>query len=277
MNVVLPAPLCPTSARLWPLGMKRSMPRSAQRVLARIPEADVLEPHAPLVRAVGRRRCRRDLRCGPAAPRLLAGRDGQVLEEVRHVEVVLVHAADAGEDGLERLLALPEGGDVQDHLAEREPPRRGAERHGAIAAVERGGAEERQAVGPPGAADREGAVLPVERRRERLVPLEEHRPEPEELHLLGVVVVGEDVLQIVELARLGRAPVAQAERRARELEPRPPWRGSAASTSAMHREAAEARRAARRSPRSVISVLHERERLGHDRERAATRPRGARG
>ena len=47
MNVVLPAPFSPTSARLCPLGMKTSTPRSAQRsaaVTGRFAAADSWKP-----------------------------------------------------------------------------------------------------------------------------------------------------------------------------------------------------------------------------------------
>src|SRR5262245_17800158 len=62
-----------------------------------IPEAHVLEADALLLS----RRQRGELWRRSGTP----GGDGQVLEEVRHVEVVLVHAPDRGEDALERLLS----------------------------------------------------------------------------------------------------------------------------------------------------------------------------
>ena len=46
---------------------------------------------------------------------------------------------------------------------------------------------------------------------ELLVATEEERTEAEELHLLGVLVVREDVLEVHQPARFGRAPVAQAK------------------------------------------------------------------
>ena len=95
MNVVLPAPLWPTSARLWPCGMNRLMSRERPRAPGPgIAEADVLEADAVLAPSSG----------APGAAGLLAGRravltaNGEELEQVRHVEVVLVHAADGRED-----------------------------------------------------------------------------------------------------------------------------------------------------------------------------------
>ena len=66
-------------------------------------------------------------------------------------------------------------------------------------------------MGDPGALDGELAVLLVEHLRQRAVTVEEERAEAEELHLLGVLVVGEDVLEVQQAARLRRAPVAHAE------------------------------------------------------------------
>jgi hypothetical protein len=48
------------------------------------------------------------------------------------------------------------------------------------------------------------------------VAFEQVRPQAVDLHLLDVLVVGEDVLEVEQLSRLGRAPVAEAEGDLRE-------------------------------------------------------------
>ena len=82
------------------------MSRSAHVLLPGVAEAHVLEADALLVRAVGDARSRQRRRAGGAS--LARVGIGEVREQVRHVEVVLVHAADRREDRLERLLALAE-------------------------------------------------------------------------------------------------------------------------------------------------------------------------
>ena len=120
------------------------------------------------------------------------------------------------EHRLERLLPLPERDHVQRHVAEREPPGRGEDRHRGVRAVERAGADEREDLRPRRALHVEAPVLRVEVLRELAVAPEQHRPEAEELHLLRVLVVREDVLEVEQPARLGRAPVAEAKRELRE-------------------------------------------------------------
>jgi hypothetical protein len=100
------------------------------------------------------------------------------------------------------LLALPERDDVQGHVAERELAGGGRERHDRVAAVERAGREERQEVRRPGTLDRELAILAVELLTERAVAIEQHRPEAEELDLLGVVVIRHHVLEVVQAPRV---------------------------------------------------------------------------
>ena len=46
---------------------------------------------------------------------------------------------------------------------------------------------------------------------ERAVAIEQQRSELVQLHLFGVLVVGENVFEVHELARLGRSPIAQAK------------------------------------------------------------------
>ncbi len=69
----------------------------------------------------------------------------------------------------------------------------------------------------PGVApDREVAVLAVELAEDVAVALQEHRPDAEQLDLLGVVLAREHRLEVVLHARLRRAPEEQAERDAGE-------------------------------------------------------------
>ena len=124
--------------------------------------------------------------------------------------------------------------------SESAPARRG-QRHQRVAAVERAGAEQRQQRSP----SRRAAPPARDPRRRRSRPsarvaAEQQRPEAEELHLLGVLVVGEHVLEVVEAPRLGRAPVAQAEGRAARSASRRRSRGPsrpAAPSTAQPREA----------------------------------------
>ena len=167
---------------------------------------------------------------------------------------------------MERLLPLPERDDVQRHVAERELPGGGQDRHRGVGAVEGARAEEREHLRPRRPLDVEAPVLLVEVLRELAVATEEHRTEAEELHLLGVLVVREDVLEIEEPARLGRAPVADAEGELREahLGDR---RGHRRDAEREHRPPAEAN-----EKRGVAGqrddVLDEPKALGHQRDRA---------
>ncbi len=203
--------------------------------------------------------------------RLVLRGDGavEVREQVRHVEVVLVDAPDTAQDRLERRLAAAEREHVHRHVAERELRRRGEQRHRAVRRVERAGREQREQRRDDRAPRRELRVLGVEPLRELLVSCEEHRPEPEELHLLRVLVVGEHVLEVDEAARIGRAPVAQAERRLRVAHLRD-RRGHRREHQREHDPRAELQ-----EQRGVAGereqVLHERERLGHERHRPRRR------
>jgi hypothetical protein len=78
--------------------------------------------------------------------------------------------------------------------------------------------EEREAVGPAGAAHGELGVLAVEGLAELPVAVEQEAAETEDLDLLRVLVVGEHVLEVIEAARVRRAPVAQAEGGGAELD-----------------------------------------------------------
>ena len=170
MSVVLPAPFSPTSATLSPRGMSEVDVPERPRLLARIPEPDVLE-HDP-GRGAGARAgadAGADAGAGADADADAAWRgstgsaaDRQVLEQVRHVEVVLVDAADRAEHRLERLLPLPERDHVHRHVAERELAGRGQERHHGVRAVERAGADEREHLRPRRPPHVEAAVLVVE-------------------------------------------------------------------------------------------------------------------
>ena len=235
--------------------------RSAQPSAPGIAEADVLEAD-PLAPA----RDGSAASSGAGEP-ARAGRDGQVLEEVRHVEVVLVHAADGGEDRLERLLPLAERDHVQRHVAERElrprprpaPSPRSSRR---TRPCRRG----EQRVAPAGALHRELPVLAVEALAERSVAIEQHRAEAEELHLLRVLVVGQDVLEVDEPARSRASASCAGGRRAREKRISAIVAGIAATTSASTTQPAEAD-----EQRDVAGeredVLHELEGLGDQRER----------
>ena len=234
-------------------------------LLTGIAEAHVLEADALLARAVSeqlRRRRRDRLRLG-----LVLRGDGavEVREEVRHVEVVLVDAPDAAQDRLERRLAAPERKHVHRHVAERELRRGCEQRHRAVRDVERAGREEREQRRDDRAPRRELGILGVEALRELLVSSKEHRPEPKELHLLRVLVVGEDVFEVDEAPRVGRAPVAQAKRRLREahLRDRRRHRGEHQREDDPAAELEQERGIARERE----EVLDERERLGHERHR----------
>ena len=56
--------------------------------------------------------------------------------------------------------------------------------------------------------DGEDAIFGVERLGQRLVAPEQEGPQPEQLDLFGVFVVSENVLEIQQAPRLGRAPIA---------------------------------------------------------------------
>ena len=93
----------------------------------------------------------------------------------------------------------------------------GAERDPRIGAVQRRGRDQAEHEAPGVAADRELAILAVELVEDVAIALEEQRPEPEQLHFLGVVLAREHRLQVHLHARLGRAPAEQAERVAGEF------------------------------------------------------------
>src|SRR5439155_3150086 len=71
--------------------------------------------------------------------------------------------------------------------------------------------EQAEHVRDAASLDCELVILLVELFCEAFVAIEKERPEAEELHLFGVLVVREDVLEIKEPSRLGRAPVAHAK------------------------------------------------------------------
>ena len=185
MNVVLPAPFSPTSARLCPLGTKTSTPRSAHLSASPPPAASppgYLKP-TPSNRIPS---SARTTATGPIAFARAPCRDREVVEQVRHVQRVLVHPAQRRQHRLEALLPLPERDQVQRHVAQRQAPahRRGDDQR--VAAVEHDRAEQRQRVAPDHAPHRQAAI------------------------------VGEE--------RLGQAPVAAEQQRRRGRTASPPWR-----------------------------------------------------
>src|SRR5262249_34903527 len=95
--------------------------RDRQRDVAQRPplaprgaEAHLLEPDA--FAGSFNVACARRFRPGDRRRRL----DREEREEVRHVQIVFVEAADRAEAGLERLLPLPEGDDVEREISEGE-------------------------------------------------------------------------------------------------------------------------------------------------------------
>ena len=269
IRVVLPAPfLSDESDRLARRDVEAHVPqgpavvrldRDARALLRRlgdrVAEPDPLEAD-PVARV--RRRGRR-------LSRRLVRRDREVLEQVRHGERVLVDPADRREHRLERLLSLPERNEVERHVPESDPLGRRGERDSRVAGVERPRAEEREDDREDGAAEREAPVLAEELLAQVLVAIEEETPEAEELDLLHVRVVREDVLEVVDLARLGRAPVLQAKGGARE----PHLRDRRRDRRSEEREGREAAVAHDQGEvaRERESVLDELEALGHHRDR----------
>ncbi len=202
--VLLPAPFSPT--RPERLSGREPEAQVSQGPLrpGLIAEGDVLE--GDLERASSRNgRGRID-----ASP-LAARGDQQEREEVGHVEGVLVHGADGGEDSLEGLLALPEDHQVEGHVAERDLASRRPPGHEEVHPVER--SQRQDSEGGPGrqSPDGQSPVLAVELPEEFPVTPQDERPEVVELDLLHVRIAGEDPLEVVEPAPFRRAPRVHPE------------------------------------------------------------------
>jgi hypothetical protein len=162
------------------------------------------------------------------------------------------------------LLSLAERGHVQHHRAQGERAARGAEGHRGVGAVEHAEGEQREQKRPESAANRQAAVLGVEALAEGSVAPEQQRPEAEQLHLLGVVVVGEDVLEVRHAPRVGGAPVADAEGGGAELHLHD-RRGDGGDGEPHHGEHAELEQE-HRVARQGDGVLHDLEGLCDDRQ-----------
>ncbi len=254
-----PAPFSPTSPSFSPGARVSVRFRSAHSSAPGVPERDVVEldrPGAPARRRPGRR----------GARLLPAGRDGEVVEQVRHEQGVLVQRAHALQHRLDRPLSLPEHGDVEGEVAERDLRPRRAARHERVHPVERRERERPEAEAGAHPAQGEPAVLLEELREQGAVAGEDEGPEPEELHLLHVAVAGEDPLEVVEPPPLGRAPGPQPERVPGE---------AGLGEERGHRRGDDHEDAHRRDPeeepgegRERHRVLRDPERLHHERQRA---------
>jgi hypothetical protein len=135
----------------------------------------------------------------------------QELVKVREVEIVLVHAADGGEDRGERGLALPEDQEIHRHVAERDRPADRPRYDPSVSAVKRERAHQTKPEAPRPAAHGERAVFAEERAKDLPVTLEKQRSEAEQLDLLRVVLAREQGLEIRLLARFRGAETEQAE------------------------------------------------------------------
>ncbi len=171
-----------------------------RRLAAGIGEADALEAHpVPRVGAGGQA-------AGRLRHLLL-----QVLVEIGEVEVVLVHAADRREAGRDRRLPLLEEHQVHRHLAEADRPLDRGDGDPGVGAVEGGGADQAEDEPPGVAAQGQAFVLGEDPGEDVAVALQQLGAEAVELDLLGVVLPGEDGLDVHLHARVGGAPAEEAE------------------------------------------------------------------
>ena len=170
------------------------------RFAARIGEGNVLEADAIAgITAV------------QGLPARRAHRSFQVLVQGRKVEVVLVHAADRGQDRRHRRLSLAKQHEVHRHLAERDAPHDRGKGDPRIGCVEGQGADQAKGEAPAVAAQGEIAIGRIEFVEDVAVAAEQHRSEAEQLDLLGAVFAGQHGLQVKLHARFRRTPAKQGE------------------------------------------------------------------
>ena len=112
----------------------------------------------------------------------------QITKEVRHVQVVFVHAADRAQDRLECLLALAKGHHVERHVPEAHLAGGCGEGNRDVASIIGARREERKDEAVGRALHGEPLIFAVERLTHRPVALQQVGTQPEELHFLRVGV-----------------------------------------------------------------------------------------
>ena len=220
--------------------------------------AELDQLRAPLRRARGAR-----------ARRFAGGGDVQVTEQVGDEQPVLVEAADGGERRLDGGLSLPEGGQVQGQIAQRDAGPCRPVGHEQVRGVEGKQRKRAQEESGRALAPREPPILGVELVEQGAVAAEHQRRQAEDLHLLHVRVAGEDPFQVVLPPALRGPPGVEPERLARKarLGEEGGERGGDDHQRAPPREAGEQRRVGDQDEQ----LLAQRSELQHQGERPHAR------
>ena len=189
------------------------------------------------------------------------------LVQVRQVQVVLVHAADGGQGGRQRRLALLEDEDVHGHVAQADVRGRGLEDDPGVDRVEGGAREEPEDEAPAAAPEGEVPVLDVEAAEDLIVAAEHRRAEAEQHHLLGRVLARDEGLEVRLLPGLRGSPAEEAERLAGEagLGGEHRQRGAGEDSDRERREPEQERAVGDQRD----DVLHQAEGAHHQAERTA--------
>ena len=130
----------------------------------------------------------------------------EILIEGREIEIVLIHAADRGQHGGHRRLALAEEHEIHGHLTDRDAARHGHRGNPDIGAVERQGADEPEPKAPAVATDRQCTIILIQTPEDLAVTIQQQGTKTKQLDLLGVVLACQYGFQVHLHAGLGRAP-----------------------------------------------------------------------
>jgi hypothetical protein len=134
----------------------------------------------------------------------------QEVEEVAHVEQVLLHAADALQQRLELALQLPDPLHEEAEVAHRQRPLGGAAQDRQRRDRDQRRRDERRGQAPAAAAPDQGHQLGPELQVVRPPALEQVALEAEQAHLLHGLVRGEEAPQVVLDAGVRRLPAQHA-------------------------------------------------------------------